>query len=106
MPMLTSPKSQAHADNGDCASPIRRMESIPPSLQPLMSRIETAYRPLEVWLFGSRARGEATSQSDWDLLVVLADDAADELLDPMYGWTVQRNRGVYADILCARRREF
>lgn len=28
----------------------------------------------EVWLFGSCARGDATSDSDLDLLVVLADD--------------------------------
>lgn len=28
----------------------------------------------EVWLFGSRARGEAKPDSDLDLLVVLADD--------------------------------
>jgi predicted nucleotidyltransferase len=27
----------------------------------------------EVWVFGSRARGQATEQSDLDLLVVLAD---------------------------------
>ncbi len=27
----------------------------------------------EIWIFGSSARGEATDQSDLDLLVVLAD---------------------------------
>jgi predicted nucleotidyltransferase len=84
----------------------RDLPAVPPKLETLISRIRTTYRPLEVWLFGSRARGEARPRSDWDLLVVLSDDAADELLDPMLGWTLQRDSGVYADILCARRSEF
>ncbi len=78
----------------------------PIELQTLMSRIMRVYRPLEVWLFGSRARGDAHPQSDWDLLVIVSDDAPDELLKPLFGWKVQRDSGVYADIVCARRSEF
>jgi uncharacterized protein len=40
----------------------------------LLARIEETYRPLQVWLFGSRARGDARPDSDWDLLVVVPDD--------------------------------
>src|SRR5712692_19734 len=81
--------------------------AVPPSeLRSLLARIEAVYHPLEVWLFGSRARGETHPQSDWDLMVVVSDDAPDELLDPMLGWDLQRDSGVFADIVCARRTDF
>lgn len=75
-------------------------------LAPLLARIEQAYGPDDVLLFGSRARGTADAGSDWDLLVVLADDADEALLDPMLAWNVQHGSGVHADIVCARRSAF
>ena len=78
----------------------------PAELHPLISRIAAIYRPLEVWLFGSRARNESHPQSDWDLMVIVSDDTAEEHLDPLFGWKVQQGCGVYADIVCARRSEF
>ncbi|KMO29204.1 hypothetical protein VQ02_30235 [Methylobacterium variabile] len=57
--------------------------------------------PLDIWLFGSRARGQARADSDWDLLVVLPDDVDDALLDPAFGWRLQRDSGVRADVLTA-----
>jgi hypothetical protein len=41
----------------------------------LLDRIVAYFEPVEVILFGSRARGEARPDSDLDLLVVLDDDA-------------------------------
>jgi len=41
--------------------------SILRELAPLLQRVEAVYHPVEIWLFGSRARGEAHSLSDWDL---------------------------------------
>ena len=35
-------------------------------------------RPLEIYLFGSHARGTAHKHSDLDLLVVVPDDAGDQ----------------------------
>lgn len=32
----------------------------------------------EVWLFGSRARGDSTAQSDWDVLILLNETSSDE----------------------------
>lgn len=94
--------------------PMRRLDerrrepapSVPAELQPLMSRIAAVYRPLEVWLFGSRAREEADSQSDWDLMVIVSDETSEDHLDPMFGWKLQQGSGVYADIICARVSEF
>jgi Nucleotidyltransferase domain len=39
----------------------------------LRDRLVVGLRPLSVWLFGSRARGDARPDSDFDILVVLPD---------------------------------
>jgi len=43
-------------------------------------------RPAQLWLFGSRARGDARADSDWDFMAVLPDDAADQDLDMTSVW--------------------
>jgi uncharacterized protein len=68
-------------------------------LRVLLARIEETYHPLQVWLFGSRARGEHRPNSDWDLLVVVPDDVPDELFDPEISWQTQKGSGVYADVI-------
>ena len=77
-----------------------------PELRKLVDRIESVYHPADVLLFGSRARGDARSDSDWDILVVLQDNADEALLDPMLGWETQKDSGVHADVLCCYRSEF
>jgi predicted nucleotidyltransferase len=37
-----------------------------------------AYQPQRIYLFGSKARGDAGPDSDYDLLVVVPDDAPPE----------------------------
>jgi uncharacterized protein len=71
-------------------------------LRVLLTRIEETYHPLQVWLFGSRARGDAHPHSDWDLLVVVPDDTPEELLHPVLAWRLQRGSGVYADVIPLR----
>lgn len=44
----------------------------------LRDRLVFALRPDAIWLFGSRARGEARPDSDFDLLVVLPDGREQE----------------------------
>jgi predicted nucleotidyltransferase len=46
-------------------------------------------QPVELWLFGSRARGDAREDSDWDVLAVLPDNSPPIHLDPMTAWTVR-----------------
>ena len=41
-------------------------------LQDIVRRLVVAYQPERVYLFGSRARGEASVESDYDLLVVVS----------------------------------
>jgi hypothetical protein len=75
-------------------------------LATLLARIEARYHPEQVWLFGSRARGDARPVSDWDILVVVPDDTDERDLDPVTAWRVQRGSGVYADVVPCWAREF
>ncbi|MGH0214469.1 nucleotidyltransferase domain-containing protein [Sinorhizobium meliloti] len=77
-----------------------------PELAELLGRIDAAYAPLAVVLYGSRARGDATASSDWDLKVIVPDDAPNDFLSPMFGWKVQEGSGVYGDVSCIRLSEF
>ena len=44
----------------------------------LRDRLVAELRPRSIWLFGSRARGTARPDSDFDLLVVLPDGLAED----------------------------
>jgi predicted nucleotidyltransferase len=71
----------------------------------LLSRIEAQYHPEQVWLFGSRARGDAGPGSDWDLFVVVPDHTPDEQLDLLFLWRLTRGSGVPADVIACRASE-
>jgi predicted nucleotidyltransferase len=71
-----------------------------------LSRIIERMHPVEVWLFGSRARGKARPGSDWDLLVVLPDDASEDELDLMRAWQAVRDLRIPADVYPVRKSEF
>ncbi len=75
-------------------------------LKTLLSRIEAQYHPEQVWLFGSRARGDARPESDWDLLVVVPDDTSDDQLDLLFLWRLTRGSGVPTDVIACRASEF
>jgi predicted nucleotidyltransferase len=49
------------------------------TLAEVVRRLAHAYQPLAIYLFGSRARGDHRSGSDYDLLIVVPDDAPTEL---------------------------
>ena len=83
--------------------PTSSVENVP---APLLSRIIDAMRPEQIWLFGSRARGGARPMSDWDLLVVLPDDATEDELDLMHAWQTVRDLRIPADVIPVRRSEF
>jgi predicted nucleotidyltransferase len=42
-------------------------------LNEFTNRVRERFSDAQVWAFGSRARGEATWESDFDLLIVLSD---------------------------------
>lgn len=75
-------------------------------LQEVLRRIVASWAPKQIWLFGSRARGTATPESDWDLLVVVPEGVDDEALDPVAAWKLARNSGVRAEIIPCRDHDF
>ena len=42
-------------------------------LSEILKRLEKEFHPDRIYLFGSRARGQASSESDYDLLLVIKD---------------------------------
>jgi len=49
-----------------------------PTLAEIVRRLVAAYAPERVYLFGSKARGDEGPDSDYDLLIVVPDDAPAE----------------------------
>jgi uncharacterized protein len=48
------------------------------TLEEIVRRLAQAYQPERIYLFGSRARGDLGPHSDYDLLVIVPDDAPAE----------------------------
>lgn len=76
---------------------------VPEEIGKLVSSLHAALRPAEIWLFGSRARGAAQQDSDWDILAVLDDDAAAELSDPVLAWRICRESKIPSTVLTTKR---
>jgi len=72
----------------------------------LRDRLALRLHPLEIWLFGSRARGDARADSDFDLLVVLPDTARDHELDPRVVAEPVIACGLGFDVVACRRSDF
>ncbi|MBI4491823.1 MAG: nucleotidyltransferase domain-containing protein [Chloroflexi bacterium] len=70
-----------------------------PKLAEVVRRLVEAYQPECIYLFGSVARGEAGPESDYDLLVVVPDDAPPERKRSRLAYEVLRGTGVAADVL-------
>ncbi len=94
------------------APPARRAKSTAASrdltnaIGPLIDRIRASYKPRQIWLFGSRARGDARPDSDWDLLAVVDDDTPDELFEPEVMWRLLDLRHTHADVVVLPHSEF
>jgi predicted nucleotidyltransferase len=93
------PRSAIAAKQGNERGKMQLSEIDISPLQVLLERIKTAYRPLQVWLFGSRARGDHKPESDWDLFVVVPDDAPEALFEPGLTYEIQKDLPIYADII-------
>ena len=76
------------------------------ALEGVISRLAEALKPFRIYLFGSRAEGQARPDSDFDLVVVFDDDAPnrdadyDEVYSPLLGL------GVGCDVVPCRWSEF
>jgi predicted nucleotidyltransferase len=73
----------------------------------VIERIVEVLDPEEVWLFGSRARETHGPDSDWDLMAVLPNTAADRQLDIAAVWADFRElRRMRIEVIPIRRRDF
>ena len=72
----------------------------------LLDPVVAYFRPRRVILFGSAARGEATPDSDIDLLVILDDDAPAEKLTYRAGIEARMEYHHPADVIPCRESTF
>jgi len=77
-----------------------------PALGEIVRRIANAYHPQQIYLFGSKARGDAGPDSDYDLLVVVPDDAPRELRGSKLAYRSLWGTGTAADVLVCTRSYF
>ena len=66
-----------------------------PILSEVVRRLVEAYSPERIYLFGSVARGEAGPDSDYDIMVIVPDDAPPERL----AYRALRGTGTAADVV-------
>ena len=101
---------QVHAARGPRtgSTASRRMHQAHPAARvprDLLDPVVGYFKPQRIILFGSRARGEATRDSDIDLLVVVDDDTPPEKLHWQDGFGAYRSK-CDADIFPMRAEDF
>jgi len=84
----------------------RRSPIEDPRLAEVVRRLVAAFHPERVYLFGSAARGEANPDSDYDLMLVVPDDAPPDLRRSGRAYEVLWGLGVAADVLVWTRTAF
>ncbi len=77
-----------------------------PVLGEIVRRLVEAYEPDRIYLFGSNARGDSGPDSDYDLMVVVPDDAPPERRRSRLAYQVLRGTGRAADVLVWTRTTF
>jgi len=68
-------------------------------LKDVVDRLVNAYCPERVCLFGSAARGEAGHDSDYDVLIVVPDDAPEERQRSRLAYEVLWGTDIPVDVL-------
>jgi predicted nucleotidyltransferase len=77
-----------------------------PVLDEIARRLVKAYRPERIYLFGSMARDEAGPDSDYDLMLIVGDDAPSEVRQSKLAYQVLWGVGRAADVLVWTRGQF
>lgn len=76
------------------------------ALDVVLERLIAAYQPERVFLFGSRARDDAGPDSDYDLLIIVPDDAPPERRRSRLAYERLWGTGTAADVLVWTREYF
>jgi hypothetical protein len=68
-------------------------------LADIVRRLTEVYDPLAIYLFGSKARGEAGPDRDYDLMVIVPDDSPPERRQSRLAYECLWETGCAADVL-------
>jgi predicted nucleotidyltransferase len=79
---------------------------LPDSICRLIELCQIEMGALEVWLFGSRARGDYRDDSDFDILAIIPDDAPQDADGAVNAFRLRRKSGAHADLFAVRISEF
>jgi predicted nucleotidyltransferase len=77
-----------------------------PVLSELVRRLVAAYQPERIYLFGSVARGDAGPDSDYDIMVIVPDDAPPARRDCHLAYRALQGLGISRDVLVWTRNDF
>jgi predicted nucleotidyltransferase len=70
-----------------------------PVLTEILERLIPVFRPEAIYLFGSKARDDAGPDSDYDLMIVVPDDASPERRRARLAYQALRGTRAAADVL-------
>ena len=70
-----------------------------PVLTEIVGRLVEAFQPERIYLFGSQARGDVGPDSDYDLMVVVPNDAPPERRQSSLAYECLWGTGMAADVL-------
>ncbi|MFZ0657831.1 MAG: nucleotidyltransferase domain-containing protein [Candidatus Binataceae bacterium] len=76
------------------------------TLAEIVRRLADAYHPRSIYLFGSKARGDGGPDSDYDLLVVVPDNAPPKLLRSRLAYEALRGTATAADVVVCTESQF
>lgn len=77
-----------------------------PVLRRVLERVVPALQPEAIYLFGSRARGTGRADSDYDLLLVMPDDAKADRLSVVSAFEATTGLDVAVEVIPCRRSVF
>jgi predicted nucleotidyltransferase len=77
-----------------------------PVLTEILQRLVEVFQPERIYLFGSKARDEAGLDSDYDLMIVVPDEAPLERRRSRLAYQALRGTRAAADILVWTRQAF
>ena len=86
--------------------PFEKLAATDPVLQEVVRRLVEVYKPERIYLFGSRARDDAGPDSDYDLLLVVPDEAPSEIKRSRLAYECLWDTGAAADVLIWTKGEF
>jgi predicted nucleotidyltransferase len=78
----------------------------PEELDRMVRQVVAKADPVAIYLFGSRARGDADKESDYDLMIVVADDFPAGQANTVTAFSLVEGRRIPMDVTMSRAGRF